>query len=316
MKKQKRFFNYIIPIALMGFLLIGCAKETTTRVDTTSNATTQTAIAADEVTLNNEFDLFVDDAIAVLSNHNATLTGAYPPDSVSPGLIEITYNDKTVFNSTKTRLGADSMHFNPAIPWSTPGATATLSFGDQLNAGYEVNFESNNPVTSVRLNGILTIINQSGGLLQNLASGDSIVVILKGSLTYTFNDNAATIVYYPFNVCQIRSIKNVGGVFIASTFGDTAIGGYQKVCNWGLDRFANTYYTSINTVVVQNISNASLAYNPISGVKNIQGISEPIICAFGVNSAGNVITSGIPFGQYISWYNNGGGANAVVPYYY
>jgi len=315
MKLKSIFFVigcYLLTIGLFG----GCAKETTTKVETTSNSVSQNAIAMDEVTLNNEFDQFVDDAITVLGNHNATIAGMYPPDSVSPGIIELTYNGKTEPDGTKIRSGSDSIHYNPGVLWNTPGATATISFGDVNAPGYEVTFSSNNPSTSVRFNGTVTLINKSGGLLQNLAIGDSLVEIIKGSLTYTFDDNAATIVYYPFNLNQIRSIKNTGSALIASTWADTAIGGLTNVCNWGLDRFGNAYYTSITGTIVQNISTYTLSYNPLKGSKNIQNITEPILSVYGVNQQGTVITSGTPYGFIITWDNNGGQAQSVIGYYY
>ena len=166
------------------------------------------------------------------------------------------------------------------------------------------------------MNGTAKPTNVNGGYFQNVSAGDSLAEIIRGSLTYTFNDNASTITYHPCNVNQLRWYTKPGIVLYASTRGDTAISGFANVSGWGTDRFGNNYYTSISATVVQDISDYTLSYNPLSGIKDIQGIQEPVICTFGVNQQGNVVTSGTPYGFYISWTNNGGGAQAIVPYYY
>lgn len=324
MKKQNIRFNGLIVGCglLVLFILAGCAKEETTSVQTTSNSTTQISIGGDEVTLNDEFDQAADDAIAVICTRgNINITGTYIDTSqIAKGTIFIQYTGKEA-DGTKSRSGSDSIHMpmvgNKVVTWGTPGATASITFGSSEGAGYEVTFTSNNPTTSVRFNGTATLTNVSGVLYQNITATDSLLEIIRGvSVDYTFDDNAATIVYYPFNLNQKRWITTNGSTLFATCEADTAISAFTNVSNWGQDRFGNTYYTSITTKVVQNISTVSLSYNPISGVKDIQNIAEPITCTFGVNNAGTAITSGTPYGEYITWFNNGGGAQAVVPYYY
>lgn len=312
MKRQKNI-TAICFWLVAASLLIGCVKEDTTNVVTTTNESSQTTIASDEVTLNNEFDQAADEAIQVICNHNATIKGASIDTSqITMGIITIYYGGKEA-DGTKTRTGSDSIHLNGN--WGTPGAFADITLGCINAPGYEVQFTSLNNV-SLRFNGTAKLTNINGGLFQNITPGDSLVEAMKGSLTYTFNDNAATIVYYPFNLYEVRTIINSGSVLNAYTRGDTVIGGFSHVSSWGGDRFGNTYYSSTTTVVMQNISTASLSYNPLSGAKYIQFIGEPILCTFGVNSSGSVVTSGTPYGFYINWTNNGGGAQAVIPYYY
>jgi hypothetical protein len=299
-------------------VLAGCAKEQTTKIETTTNSASQTTIATDELTLSNEFDQAADDAIAVICNPKITLPGAdIDTSQFNLGIITIYYNGKEP-DGTKSRSGSDSIHQNmvggKVVPWGTPGTTASMTLGCINAPGCEIQFLNNN--TSMRFNGTATLTNIRGGYLQNITAGDSLVVKIKGSLSYTFNDNSATVTYYPFNLNQVRYITTNGTILTAATLADTSIGGYSNVCHWGLDRFGNSYYTTINTVVTQNITTAALSYNPLSGVKDIQYIEEPILCTYGVNQQGNPITSGTPYGFYISWINNGGGAQAIVPYYY
>jgi hypothetical protein len=301
-----------IPYCLLFVVTImGCKKETTTRVNTTSNANTQSIIASDELTLNNELDQAVDDAIAVLSNHNAAIAGAIS-DSISPAAYEINYFGNES-NNTKSRSASDSIHLNTTL-WVTAGATATITFGDVNNKAYEVLFKTNN--TSITLTGKATITNVSGGLLQGLSPTDSMVVHIKASVSYTYNDNATIVQLYTWNFNQLRTFKKPDTTINAITWGDTAIKKFTNVESWGLNRYGDSAYCTITSTIVQNITNLNLAYNPLSGAGIIQNITEPILTTYGVNQQGTPISNGIPYGFIITWTNNGGQAQNVIGYYY
>lgn len=291
--------------------IMGCAKETTSRVNTTSNTGTQSIIASDELTLNNELDQAVDDAIAVLSNHNAAIAGALD-DSISPDIYEINYFGNEA-NNTKSRTASDSIHLN-ATSWATAGTTATIDFGDINNKAYEVLFKTNN--TSITLTGKATITNLSGGLLQNLTPADSMVVHIKASVSYTYNDNATVIQLYTWNFNELRTFRKSDTSIMASTRGDTTIKNFSHLESWGVNRYGDSAYCTITSTIVQNISNLNLAYNPLSGAGVIQNISEPIISTYGVNQQGSPISNGTPYGFIITWTNNGGQAQNVIGYYY
>jgi len=66
---------------------------------------------------------------------------------------------------------------------------------------------------------------------------------------------------------------------------------------------------------VQNISNLDLSYNPLSGSKIIEGISEPVTSVYGINNQGTP-ASGTPYGFSISWTDNSVYTDAIIPYYY
>lgn len=315
----KKIHNLIIFYCFSFTMVIaGCAKETTTRTQTTSNSTGQTAIASDELTLSNEFDQATDDAVMVICNHKASIAGATVDTSqISAGIIEIDYYGKEQ-DGTKSRTGADSIHLNTVaghvVNWGTPGAVASVTFGTVNSPGYEVLFITTN--TSVRLGGTTTLTNLYGGYLQNLNAGDSLVEIIRGDLKYTFDDNAATVQYNPFNVNRVRAFSKFDTSLFANNRADTSIGNFTNVCEWGLDRFGDNYYTSITIPVKQNLSIYALSYNPLSGIKSIQNIAEPIQCTYGVNQQGGLVNSGTPYGFILTWINNGGQAQNIVAYYY
>lgn len=314
MKCKKTYTPLKFIFYCISFILIlsgSCAKETTTRVNTTSNSSTQSIIASDELTLNDEFDQAIDDAIAVLSNHNAIVAGA-TADSVSPSVYEIGYYGNEA-NGTKARSGNDSIYLNPT-PWGNPGATATITFGDINNKAYEVSFLTNN--TSVTLTGKATLTNISGGLLQNLTAGDSLVVHVEASISYTYNDNAAVIQLYTWNFNQVRTFTKSDTIVNAGARGDTTIKGFTNVGSWGLNRYADSCYSTITATILQNISNLGFAYNPLSGTTVIKNIAEPILSTYGVNQQGIPISSGKPYGFSIFWNNNGGQGQNIIGYYY
>jgi hypothetical protein len=311
----KIIYNILIP----AIVFAGCAKETTTRVNVTPDSNTQTAIATDEVTINDEFDQAVDDALAVICNPKTTITGADIDTSQNNlGVITIYYNKINEADGTKQRQGSDSIHQNLAggkiVPWGTPGTTATITLGCMNSPGYEVFYNNNN--TTVILTGTtVTLTNVYGGYLQNITGTDSLVTHLRSNLVFTYNDNIVPIQYYYWTVNRLRSFTMSGTTLYASTRGDTVISGSSNVADWGTTRTGSSFYTVISSSVIQNISDAALSYNPIKGTKNIDGITQPIFLTLGVNSQDSVQATGTPYGFSLSWVN--GSQNiAVEPYYY
>ncbi|HTB07805.1 MAG TPA: hypothetical protein VK806_12705 [Bacteroidia bacterium] len=304
--------------ALVVLLFVCCKKETTTTVESTSDSVSQSTIAFDELTINNEFDQAADDAVTVLCDSTATIAGAVVDRSqVNIGIIEIDYYGKEA-DGTKTRTGSDSIHQpivgGHVVPWGTPGATATITLGTYSSPGYEVLFATNN--TSVRLSGSAILTNTYGGDLQSIIPGDSLVERIRASISFTYNDNAAIIQLFPWYLNQIRVFTLSGSITSATTRGDTSINGYLNVGTWGTDRLGNSFYTSTNTPVVQNISTANLSYNPLSGNKTIEGITEPITNTYGVTSLGGIQSTGTPYGLLATWIDNGAQSQIVLPYYY
>jgi len=320
-----RYKSFIVYSLSLIVVLAGCKKVETTKTYTVPNTTSQSAIASDEVIVNSELDQFVDDAITVLSNHNASIEST-TVDSINPSVLEINYYGKEP-DGVKARSGTDSIHLNTAS-WNTIGATATLSFKIVNVPAYEVSYASlysyeATPSTiidtaTLTLSGSLTITNVYGGLLQNVtSSSDSLVIHIRTTnVSFTFNDQAAVVQLYPLNINEIRSFTFNSAMY-ATTRGDTALGGYTNIGSWGTDVFGNSYYSSTTAAIVQNISNIYLlSYNPLSGTKVIEGISQPITIQYGVDTQGNHVSIGnIPYGFFISW-NNGGENTDILPYYY
>ena len=236
MKTKSIQRNYCLLFISAALLFTGCAKETTTKVETTSNSTSQTAIAKDDMTLTDELSQAVDDAITVIGNHSAYLgKGIYPDTTyINSGIIEITYGTLNT-SGTIERIGSDSIQLamtgGKIAPWGTAGAVATVTLSD-ANGLYEVQLPPGSP-NGVNLSGTVSITNLYGGLLQNLTAGDSLVVELRASLKYTFSDNAATIKYNPWNINVIRVYTLSGTTLNATTRADTAVSSFKNVSSLG-----------------------------------------------------------------------------------
>lgn len=313
-KKIEAVFSYGLCLALM---CTGCAKVETTKTYTVTNTTAQTTIASDEVLINNEFDQAVDDAISVICNPKTAIPGAIIDTSqISIGVIEIDYFGKEA-DGTKSRTGSDSIHQNMVgghiLPWGTLGTSASVTFGDINDHAYEVLFSENG--NSVTFSGSATLTNISGGLLQNISQADSLKTHIRGTIQFTYNDNATQIQYYPWSFNQLRTFIADTSVYAVTT-GDTSISGFSNIGVWGTTRLSTTFYTVITSPVIQNITYSSLSYNPLSGTKTIEGIAEPISCQYGVNNAGIYQAGGKPYGFHITWTDNGIQANSTLPYYY
>lgn len=321
-------FFYKICSLLLAVFITGCTKVETTKTYTVTDTTAQTTIAADELTVNNEFDQATDDAVAVLCNPQSAIAGALVDTSLlSSGIIEIDYYGKES-NVSKSRTGSDSIYENTVnghiVPWKTAGASATMKFGTVNLPYYEVMFLTNGEVPFLTSNASITFISGSatltniyGGSLQSLKSpGDSLVEHIEATFSFTYNDNTSQIQSFTWQINQVRVFTKSDTAVYTTTRGDTTINGYSHISTWGTTRLGSAFYTTISTYLIQNISNPYLSYNPLSGSKTIEGIPEPILCLYGVNSQGSIQANGTPYGFYISWINNTIHATSVVPYYY
>jgi hypothetical protein len=322
MRTRKKLTGLFLLIISVNFITTSCKKVTTTKTYTISNQASQSDIAGDEVTINNSLDQYIDDAVAILSNHNAAISGGYG-DSANASCLEITYSGTKEPDGVESRTGVDSIHFSSKTPWNTPGATATLSFKDVNTSGSFEEFynsiisPSSGDTASLTFFGTITITNLSGGFLQNVTQSDSMVIQIRANTSFTFNDQSTVIQTFPLHINEVRTYTLSNTTMYATTRGDTSISGYLNVGSWGTNRLSNNYYTAIIHPMVQNITNLVLSYNPLSGTKVIEGITEPITCNYGLNNQGQAVASGTtPYGYSIAWIDNSIQANYVLPYYY
>ncbi|HXB12434.1 MAG TPA: hypothetical protein VNZ45_10635, partial [Bacteroidia bacterium] len=125
--------------------------------------------------------------------------------------------------------------------------------------------------------------------------------------------NGAIITLFLWNLHRTRVInRNASNDTTITTRGDTIVNGINYISSWGQTRFSQNYYTSVTTPIFQDVS-GSTYYNPLSGVKSVQGISEPLVITYGVDQSGTPVVSN-PFGYKMMWTNTNGAQNSVISY--
>jgi hypothetical protein len=327
MKINKIALRGLAGVVLTAILFASCEKKTGYTVDlTTDDTSTQTIIAADELNVNNEFDQVVNESLLGTTISITTSGDIVSPSTgnilftlisnavidtsqINSGIIKITYFGKNADN-TKGRTGEviirHAVDSGNVIPWKTQGAKATITFNQ-----YEVTVLKTNK--SLWMNGECVVTNVSGGLLKKandltLLPGDSLTDKLSAKITFTYNDNVAVIQTWTWNLNQHRIFNLNDTTINVAIQGDTL----ADITTIGINRFDENFNTGITTPIVQIISGSFLLTEPLSGVKVINGIKEPILIIYGVSEQGNIVSNGIPFGYKIIWTNSGGERKQTV----
>ncbi len=308
-------------ISLLVFLFVSCKKRTEIiLVNTTDDIATQTIIASDEFEVNYELDQTTNEAILAssistvtsgvtdTSNSSDILFTAIPDavidtNKIDKGIITITYYGKNL-DKTRARTGSieirHTLSSGKVVPWTTKEASMTLKYNQ-----YEVVFlKVNNK--SIVLDGTCTITNISGGLLKTLLPGDSLVDKVNAKLAFTNNDNNTVLQQWIWNFSRHQVFKLNGTTIKAKLTGDTTINNITNVSTWGITRSNQPFCTSIITPVFQNISGSSSLYVPLSGIKNIREIKEPIEVTYGVDQNGNFVGGQNPYGYKFKWVDESG----------
>jgi hypothetical protein len=334
MKKSIAIFSAFILMALwMALSISSCKKESGYSItQTTDDSQTQAIIADDELFVNNEFEQVVNDAVSATAI-SSTTSGDVPPTQtgnalfttvtgavidtsrIDSGLITITYfgtnADHTIGRSGVVKIKHALNGSGNVIPWKTIGAIAEITF-DQ----YEIVVLATNK--SLWFNGSGTVSNVTGELMPNIANsaivpGDTLVDKIRAQINFTFNDNVSTIKTWNWNLSLHRVFNGVNPVITCSVSGDTAIDDMNNVALWGTNRFDENFYTCTSAPVMTNISGSSFLNKPLSGLKVIKAIPEQLTITFGVDSQGDLQTSGNPYGYKITWFR-AGSQQSVISY--
>jgi len=325
-------FLFLLPLLFM--MPSSCSKTGYTIVNTTADSATQIINANDELNINYEVDQAVNEALLATSlcniasgNTGSAGTGAILFTTISgciidtshitdSALIRLTYYSKNA-DQTKGRSGAVTIQFGrdssgKVIPWNQPGAIVNISFSQ-----YEVIVLATN--VSLWMNGTATVTNLSGGLLKNpanltLATGDSLQDKLNATIVFTYNDNVAVVQTWTWYMNQLRTFNFQNASLISTIRGDSTVNNITGIATSGTTRFGFGFNTQIISPVVQTISSLYLLSEPTSGEKGIRGIPEPLTVLYGVDTHGNPVQTGAPYGYKISWAANGGQATTIVAY--
>lgn len=289
--KTKNLLRLTILAATFSTVLLGCKKDNSnsTTGDTTA-ANVQTS-SDDQTMVSNESNAVSDDAVAAL-NGNVAVSGriagadniymticdatiTYDTTSTTQ-TITIVYNGKNC-SGNRTRTGTVTIAVPKGQRWKNAGSTVTITI-DALT------------ITRIRdgktivINGTKTITNTSGGLIQNLATLDSIVNDVTANLSITFSSGLSR----TWQVSRHKVFTYNNGI-VETVTGTHSDGTNSDIAVWGTNRFGVSFTDRITSPKVYAQScdfQLTSGQNTITRSDNISSV-----ITYGLDANGNVATS-------------------------
>jgi hypothetical protein len=303
-------FRHLPVVALAIFTTLTACKKDASETDPASELTAQ---SDDQSRVSTQIDGVANDANIALESSSA-FSGKMqnpPPgicdatvvfDTVSnPRTITITYNGSSCWG-TFTRTGTVILSMPAGTHWKDAGATLTATY-QSLKITRTIDNKS------ITINGSHSLTNQSGGLLINLPTLQSITHTINSTgMTITFDDNSQRL----WQVARKRTFTYNNGVVVTET-GNHTVGNNNQIAEWGVNRFGHAFTTSITQpLVVRQDCNFRLT----SGEVKHEGIATAT-ASFGLDVNGNP-TSCPGTGNYyfkLVWTGIGGNTHsAILPY--
>ncbi|HUZ61146.1 MAG TPA: hypothetical protein VMU83_20390 [Hanamia sp.] len=294
--KTKSIFRLTILAASFSTLLWGCKKENTnpaTGGSTTTAANVQTS--ADDLTMvSNESNAVSDDAISAL-NGNATISGSTDRTAGADN-IKISICDATVTYDTTSTIRTITIVYNGSNCSGNRTRTGTVIIavpkGQRWKkAGSSVNIAIDSlKITRARdgktivINGTKTITNTSGGLLEDLATTDSIVHDITANLSITFSSGLTR----DWQVSRHRVFTYNDGI-VETVTGTHSDGTNNNIAIWGTTRFGVNFTNMITTPKVYAQScdfQLTSGQNTITRSDNITSV-----ITYGLDASGDPQTS-------------------------
>ena len=287
---MKQKFNILLAsVFLVSMSFLGC-KKSFTDADYTSELATH---SDDQTRFNNETDAVSNDLNTVVDNYTAfngksTSTLALPCDATvvvdstsNPRKITITYNGMNCLG-TRTRTGVVTLTLPGTTRWKDVGAVLTVTYQN-----LKITRVSDNK--SITINGVKTITNVTGGLVRFLANVGPIThTITSTGMVVTFDDGSQR----KWQIAKKRVFSYNNGIVITTT-GTGTVDGVNNVSEWGVNRFGNTFITSINQpMIVRQDCNFRLTSGQVTHNK----LAATILVTYGLDANGVATTC--PAGSY------------------
>jgi hypothetical protein len=186
--------------------------------------------------------------------------------------------------------------------WSTPGATASLTFNN-----FKVTNLANNK--SITYNGVHQVTNVNGGGIIQLYLGTSIINKVRACMQLTFGDSTTR----TWNVAETRTLSSVAysGIVKATTTGDTVLAGHNHVAFWGVNRLNESFTIDMPTPFSYMAYGTTCLIKPRTGVIVFYGVSHSLTLTYGVDSSGNPTTA-CPYGYKFSWVDGNGTNQQII----
>jgi len=290
--KLKNLFRLTILAASFSTLLLGCKKDDSN--STTGAATTATDLqtSSDDLTMvSNESDAVSDDAVASL-NGNVSVSGRADGD----GNIKINVCDATITYDTTSTTKTITIVYNGANCSGNRERTGTVTIavpkGQHWNKAGSVIDITINALTITRIkdgktiviNGTKTITNTSGGLLQNLASLQTIVNDVSANLSITFKSGLVR----SWQTSKHRVFTYDNGI-VETVTGTHSDGTNNDISVWGTTRFGVGFS---NLITSPKVFAQSCDFNLTSGQDSIiRSDKITSVISYGLDATGNVATA-------------------------
>lgn len=306
MKHKLSFLNVLSLTLLLG--IASCTKDSPTEQ---AQDNSEISVHADDEAF------FTGETDALFSNINEVLDDGYSSGRIqdniicdasvavdllsNPQKITISFNGEDCVGS-KTREGAIVLSAPAGTKWQEAGAAFTIEYKN-----FKVTRKSDKK--SVTINGEQTFTNESGGLLLNLASLESVTHLVTSSgLDVTFSNGAKR----SWFTAQKRVFTYDNGI-VLSVSGTHTENNDKNVAVWGTNRFG-TAFTSIisEPLVIRQDCNFRLTSGSI--IHKVGSASAT--ATFGLDKDGKPVSC--PSGNYyykLVWTGpNGNSLSAIVAY--
>ncbi len=166
-------------------------------------------------------------------------------------------------------------------------------------------------VKETTLNGVETMINISGGDINEFFSGKTSRLkrrILSTNLSVEYNENLNGRRFYNKNL--IKEFINEGGVAKQVSSADTTVNDLINVTEWGTNGYDDEFFTTITKPIVKTFCGQRWILT--SGEKVRYGKRSPRTNIYGVNDDGNLQENCNAYGFLVSWTNNQGEAKRRI----
>lgn len=220
-----------------------------------------------------------------------------------PMTITVTYNGSNCgFN--RTRTGTVILSMAKGTKWKDAGSSVTVTYQDLV-----ITRKSDNK--SITINGSHTCVNESGGLLVQLALLENIIHVVNGSdLSVKFDNGTAR----TWNVARKRSFTYNNGIVMTVT-GNHTEGNNDQIAEWGLNRLGASFVTTIiDPVVVKQ----SCDFRVTSGTVEHATSGYTAMVQFGLDNTGTptACPGSEKYYYKLTWQRaqNGSSFNMLIPY--
>ncbi|HUZ57528.1 MAG TPA: hypothetical protein VMU83_01940 [Hanamia sp.] len=289
--KTKSLFRLTILVVSFSTVLLGCKKDNSNSSTNGSTAANIQTSSDDLTMVSNESHAVSDDAVAAL-NGNVSVSGrtagidniditvcdakiTYDTTSATR-TITIVYNGSNC-SGNRTRTGTVTIAVPQGQHWNKAGSVVTITI-DALT------------ITRVRdgkkiiINGTKTITNTSGGLIQNLATLDSIENDVSSNLSITFASGLTC----SWQTSKHRVFTYNNGI-VETVTGTHSDGTNNNIATWGTDRFGISFTHMITS---PKVFAQSCDFELTSG-EDLITRSDNISCdiTYGLDASGNIEAS-------------------------